>query len=741
MFQKAWWVGLPAGELEEKRIIQGELNGRFAYYRCCFSLHEGAKLTLNITAGSRYRLWVNHKPVCSGPCKGDLHRWYYDTVDVSKYLRTGKNILAVQVLFMDHDSTVYQEQERSPIFSVAAPGGTHRLAVEGMAVNPDGTSLDVTTGFAGWRCFLDASRCVKNQEPTIYMGATCEEIDFAAMPHDWKQADFDDSGWGSPQRLETVITNAYMLGVGLVPRYPIRERPIPMLYEKKCTFAAPGALTRAVTVPAGETGTFLLDAGVEVNGFPAFLFEGGKGSTVSVTWFEKFTGAPARNKADPHGDFEGITDVLHLNGEPVCHEPFWYKTFRFVSIAVEAAEETTVYPPVFRKTGYPLNRVSQIHSSEKWVEAVYDLCVRTLENCMMDTYMDCPFYEQNQFPMDTRLQALFCSAVSGDMRLTYKALEDFHCSITPDGLVHGRYPASYQQIISTFSLHYIYMLEETWQQTGDIAALKRYLPDLDRILAYYDSRIGADGLVGHLDWWEFVDWHPKWEISRGTPEALLHGASTIINLMYALALEKAAVLWDAAGRPALAEECRQRKAAITDAVYRLCWDESREMLREGPTFSQFTQHAQSWAVLTGTLKGDQAKAALRHALNDEDVLEVSFSTSFEWFRALEAAGMYAETQKYMMNWAALPAMGSTTCPEVPGDSRSECHAWSALPIYEFLRILGGVRMEAGKVVVDPTPGYLKDYSGCVCVPGGVVQFRYENGRYTAVLPDGTIMTR
>ena len=183
MFQKAWWLGLPAREIEEKHILHGELNNRFAYYRCAVHLMDGAKLTLNITAGSRYRLWVNGKPVCSGPCKGDLHRWYYDTVELTKYLTAGKNVFAVQVLFVDHDATIYQEDRNSPIFSVYAPGGTHRLAVEGAALNPDGTTVDLTTGFADWRCFLDASRRLTNQEPTIYMGATCEEIDFSAMPH------------------------------------------------------------------------------------------------------------------------------------------------------------------------------------------------------------------------------------------------------------------------------------------------------------------------------------------------------------------------------------------------------------------------------------------------------------------------------------------------------------------------------------------------------------------------------
>lgn len=741
MFQDAWWVGLPALELQNKKIYQGDLNGRFAYYRCTFSMQAGAKLTLDITAGSRYRLWVNDRPVQSGPCKGDLYRWYYDTVDVSEYLRPGKNVLAVQVLFMDHYSTVYQEQEHSPIFSVVAPGGTHRLAVEGFGENPDGSRVELTTGQASWKCFLDASRRVKNQEPTIYMGATCEEIDFDAMPHRWKQVSFDDSAWGAPEKLETVAISDYMRNVGLLQRFPVRERPIPPLYEVDRCFACPGELDSAVTVPAGTVKSFLLDNKVEVNGYPCFRFWGGKGSTVKITYFEKFTGPNAANKADPRGEIVGITDVLHLNGEEVKYEPFWYKTFRFVSVTVEADEETKVYPPAFRKTGYPLARLSRIQSSEKWVEEVYDICVRTLENCMMDTYMDCPFYEQNQFPMDTRLEALFCSAVSGDVRLTYKALEDFHCSISPEGLVHGRYPASYQQIISTFSLHYIYMLEETCQQTGDIAPLRRYLPDLDRILDYYDARIGSDGLVGRLGYWEFVDWQADWSDCGGIPKALLHGPSSIINLMYALALEKAAVLWDAAGRPALAEEYRRRKKAITDTVFRLCWDKDREMIREGPDFLQFTQHAQAWAVLTDCLTGHRAETALRHAITGADVLKCSFSTTFEWFRALEKAGLYPETKADMMRWAALPAMGSTTCPETPEDSRSECHAWSALPIYEFLRVMSGIRRSAGKVVVSPAPSYLKDFSGAVPVPGGVAEFRYEKGRYTVTLPDGTKLTK
>ena len=195
--------------------------------------------------------------------------------------------------------------------------------------------------------------------------------------------------------------------------------------------------------------------------------------------------------------------------------------------------------------------------------------------------------------------------------------------------------------------------------------------------------------------------------------------------MYAYALEKAAVIWQRAGRPALAEEYRRRRAAILEAVRRLCWDAGRGLFREGPDFEQFTQHAQSWAVLNELVTGEQARAVLLRAIDDADVLKVSLSTSFEWFRALEKAGMYEETAADMARWAELIAMGNTTCPETPGESRSECHAWSALPIYEFVRVMGGIRIEDGGIRIRPRLYYLPDLCGTVITPSGPIVFRYE----------------
>ena len=758
MWKDAVWLGVPGSEIEKWNILEGDMTGRFAYYRCEFQTGREARLDVAVAANSRYRLWINGNPVHSGPCKGDRYRQFFDRLSLTEYLQEGKNVLAVQVLYCDPDTAVYQTDERASIFGVVSPGGGHRLAVEGEILDKSGSVCGtVTTGRADWKVYLDGSFYLRSTEITANLGAVCEEIDCGRSPFGWKTPEFDAEDWTTAVPLEPVKINNFMNTVGLVQKQPVKEREIPLMYERKETFAgeiktSAGILKNgAFTVPAEKEEEFILDAGAVVNGYPVFQFHKGKGAQIHITYFEKFVkeGEVIRRDDAEHGEVKGLTDFLILNGEDIRYEPFWVRTFRFLRIRIRTAgEPATVEAPQYFRTGYPLEIISRVRSSESWVEEVWKMSVRTLENCMLETYMDCPYYEQMQFPMDTRLQALFTYCVSRDVRLARKALEDYHCSMIPEGLIHGKYPSAYPQIISTFSLHYIYMLREFYEQTGETETVKKYLPDMDMILAYYDRKIGTDGLVGRLGYWEFVDWQPAWDRTGGIPEALLHGPSTIINLMYGYALLCAAELNRAFGRCGMAEEYEERQRRIVEKVQELCWDKNRQMYREGPQFFQYTQHAQAWAVLNGMADRETARKMMSHAQEDSDVLKVTFSTSYEWFRALEKTGLYQMSQRNMEQWKGLLDLGCTTCPETPGETRSDCHAWSALPIYEMIRSVAGIFPDGPgwqKVRIRPQMDYLPDLEGEAAVPGGKIVFLYqsavEDGKrkvtYQIELPEGT----
>lgn len=743
MWKDALWLKLPQTEIEDKKIYHGDLTGRFAYFRCEKTLPAGARLTADITTSSRYRLWVNGRPVLSGPCKGDTFRQYYETVELTPYLKPGKNVFCAQVLYCDPDTAEIQTDARASIYGVIGPKAGHRLAVQGDITDADGMVIDtLTTGAADWRVFLDNTFHLRSDsEITLYLGAVIEEINFSQSPMQWKLCSFDASGWKKAQPAASVRADDKLFVVGVQPRFRIREREIPLLYEKEDHFVRDFSRTDgkpvglveqgSITVQPGQTLELILDAGVHKNGYPQYRFRGGKGATVSITYFEKFGGAwtDLRRSDYVNGEVSGLTDTVILSGEDVTYEPFWMRTFRFVRITVTAAAQPVcLLCPTFRKTGYPLTVSSSIRADAPWVGKLWDICVRTLENCMAETYMDCPYYEQLQFAMDTRLEALFTYAVSNDPALARKALIDFHYGMQPEGLTAGKYPSVYLQILSTFSLHYVMMLWEYFRQTGDMETVRICRGDVDRILDYYDAHIGPDGLVGALEFWQFVDWQPKWAHCGGVPQALEEGTSTIINLMYAYTLGCGAQLFEQVGRRGLAQEYTERRQAILDQVQALCWDEVRGMYREGPTYLQFTQMAQAWAVLNDMTDEGKAVVILKNAIADSECLQCSFSTAYEWFRALEKAGLYDEMRMSLNDWIGLLELDCTTCPETPREARSECHAWSALPLFEMMRTLAGVRSAGpfwNKVEIAPHLMDLEELEGTAVTPKGAIRFHYQ----------------
>ena len=182
MWKKAMWVGVPREEIEEKKIYQGDMNGRFAYYR------------LEIELKAEKRLWISRqipdtasgsmrKPVLQ-PCRSDQFRHYYETVDLKPYLKKGKNILAAQVLLYDSMYTAGWQDQRAPLVSVASLPAGHRFALEGAVKDAQGVdAAELTTGKADWRVWLDNTFYLyKEGAVDTNLGALAEKIDFSRTP-------------------------------------------------------------------------------------------------------------------------------------------------------------------------------------------------------------------------------------------------------------------------------------------------------------------------------------------------------------------------------------------------------------------------------------------------------------------------------------------------------------------------------------------------------------------------------
>lgn len=68
------------------------------HFRKTFPLTgKPAKFIVHLSADNRYRFFVNGQAVRSGPARGDLYNWNFETVDIAPYLHAGDNTLAALV--------------------------------------------------------------------------------------------------------------------------------------------------------------------------------------------------------------------------------------------------------------------------------------------------------------------------------------------------------------------------------------------------------------------------------------------------------------------------------------------------------------------------------------------------------------------------------------------------------------------------------------------------------------------
>lgn len=761
----AYWIKPPKDAYERKGLLPEAKENRFFLYRLPVRLDEPASLRLSISANTRYRLWINGEPVGSGPLKGDRWRHYYETMDVSSLLRTGTNVFAVQVWSLNTYLVNDPTRSDQPLYAMTALPIGPRLAVSGTCLGANGDALaDLASGTADWRVMADdAVTFYSDDTYTIFLGAVAERVSAKRIPEGWKHADEPGGTWFAAEKGDPCLGKDDSYPYYIVPQLPLVERPIPLLYEVKREFVRempireddlqPFRFSDAassdewVEIPPHSHVVVELDAGRLTTGYVSYPLEQGEGARIVYRYAERYfrrgneKANSVRDDAE-NGVILGMEDIYHPSGRLETYEPFWLRTFRFIRIEVRTEEQPLrLRRPSYRESAYPLEPKSSVASTAPWVEPLWKISLRTLQLCMHETYEDCPYYEQMQFTMDTRLQALFTYSVGGDTGLVVKALEDFHNALLPEGITQNRFPSAMVQIIPSFSLHYIDMLYDYYWQTGDAALVKRYRPTVDAILDWFDRKIGESGLVERIGYWEYVDWVAEWE--GGMPSARKAGPSTVHNLMYAAALRTAAKLNAATGRSQVGEEYEARADRLLLLIERLCWSEEHGMYREGPAFEQYSQHSQVWAVLSGLCDGDQAKRALGRALDDPNVLKCSFSMAFYLFRALEKAGLYEKTADLLEQWIGLLSLQLTTLPETPTEPRSDCHAWSALPLYEFTHCLLGVQStQPGwrELRIEPHTLDVREMSGELATPAGVVSIAWRRTDTTFTLsgkvPDG-----
>ncbi len=700
------------------------------------------RFVVHVTADARYRLFVNGVSVSFGPQRSDAWVWHYETVDLARWLKPGKNAIAARV---------WSYGEHTP-YSITGIRTGFLLQGEG-----DGAAGVVTD--AAWRVMKDESWSpVPVVLRSYFVVGPGNRVEAEKHPWGWAGVDYDAKGWSAAKTLDPGTP----YGWGADMKHWLRPRTIPAMEERALPFAQVRRIEGAGLTEQGggfvaaarSRATVLLDHGVETNAFPRLVLSGGKGSRVKVTYAEALVDSEGRkgNRDEVEGrGIVGLSDEFWMDGgERREFGALDYRTYRYVQLEVETADEplrVEEFSSGF--TGYPFEERGAFASDDASLAKIWEVGWRTARLCAFETYVDCPYYEQLQYVGDTRIQALISLYVSGDDRLMRNAIEQYDRSRIAEGLTQSRYPSVVPQVINTFSLYWVDMVHDYWMHRPDEAFVREKLAGVDAVLGWFERRIDAStGLLGPLQYWSFVDWVDAWRWNRtkgrgGEPPGVADGGSAVVTLQLAGTLGRAAELWRAFGDEARAEKYASRASALKRAVVERCWDEGRRMFADTPEKATFSQHANTFAVLVGAIEGEAAKDLMRRVADDREIAQASTYFAFYVLRALKQAGLGDEYLARLGPWQQMLANGLTTFAEKLDPTRSDCHAWSSSPVYELLATVAGVEpASAGFATVRIAPhlGPLNQARAVVPHPRGEIRVAFEREgegvRGTVTLPAG-----
>jgi len=662
-----------------------------------------------ISADSRYRLYINGQWLADGPCMGGEFVQYYESVEASKALKLGENLIEVYVMHAVGESFMsIWRKERPALFF-------HGLLDGEREVFSDNTFT-----------------CERVDSHEFYV---CDAIQASVASFECLHAE----PAASPMQVVEMYTPHIENGCvnpngGVCDPYVMEERPIPQLKPQK-----PRKLT-VIKEYIGDDGKYnlILDAGAYTTSMIHCKFRAKAGTTLFLNYaecviFHDENGNITKGLRDSaDGEVDTIAyDTLHANGEEQLFETFWYRAFRFIRVICDQKPELLsieharcVYE--FEKHAKD-GGIGSFSSDNSVYSDLWNVSRNTLECSSQETFMDCPYYEQQQYAMDGGLESIFAWRLSNDSSLQRKIIVDMAHSQRPNGLIQASYPSRYRQIIPSFSLYYVMLHREYLRHTGDTEFVRKYTGTCDRILEAFEGMRDENGLVLPNIGWCYLDWVKTWVI--GTPKGGDKAPITVYSMLYAVALGYQAEVCDACGRKVLAEEYRLRRDRMIESINENCFDREEMMYIDVYGLRSFSLHTAVWAVLSGCVGGEEAKALLDRAMSRNDIAKCSFSMNYYLLRALEATDLY---EKYALDildgWHTMLDLHCTTWCESIALPRSECHGWSSTPMYEMSAMILGVYPTGDgfeKIRVKPVTLNLKEASGRVPTPFGYIDVAWK----------------
>lgn len=645
----------------------------------------------HVSCNSLYDLYINGRHVGRGPNPSYPDAQYFDTHDVTQYLRAGENLVAVRCY--NFGPTMQSMLQQNP-----GPGG---LILE---IEQDGKPIVITD--ERWKIIQDPSRKQMTEPISGHRGGFKEACDGRQEMVGWENRinGFDDSTWLAAQ----VVAGADDGPFKLIPREipPLRftsVSPIESYFHTcGCTYGGetsdvihPEALLRddgseTIVKPMRRdfAPSLIIDFGKGVYGrFEIEFTDGGSGGTVELSYGESLNLT--------------VVDRYVLRPGAQRYSPIERRGGRYLMLSFRGCEKPVhIRRVVCHEQSYPVEPRGHFSCSDALLNRIWEVGKDTSRACMQDHFEDCPWREQTLYTGELVISGVMSYYAWGDQFLARKCLRQFARTQQEDGFILPFGPAPKMHfVLPEYPACWIISIWQHHLHWDDAALVKELWPAVKGCVRWYADRSDSRG---------FFKRRPEEPNSRFIDNLSNLEADDELaaeQMFYCHALRCASKLAGAIGLETEHCELQRQSDELAKQIERAFWSEEKQCLLDTllPVERNVTQITNGLAVLWDILPRAKWPALLDVLVSSRRAPAIrAGNMSYHMTEALAHAGRYdmalARIREY---WGEMLARGATQFWEVfdpvspaaswPQRLWSLCHAFCAGAVYSLPAQFAGIR--------------------------------------------------
>ena len=607
--------------------------------------------------------------------------WYYDTMEVTTFLRPGLNIFAVEVITGPDNQTHFSQGQAGFAAEV--------MDEQGNVPTPSWRGV----AFTGYRIGQ-------------WAGFT-RECDLGRYPNDWRSVGFDDQAW--PPLVE-IAQRPPLLPHVLAPLAEVLVRPI----EAQDLHLQSGRTVQIQfeTLLAGHlqfTARAIAETKLQVE-------------------FEEMPGG-----TEP----ESRQLKLTLPAGETSYESAAYFSARTMKMTATGPLELCGLGMLTRSQA--VQDRGEFECSDPFLNDLWRVSRATLRLCTQDLHLDSPHHQEALGDHgDYLVELLMGYYAFGDYALAHQDLRRMALDLEQqDGAqFHTTYALLMPDLVVDCLLH-------TGAEDTARATLPAIRKALNRTLAWRgeEGLISQAPNYMFVDWFEHAGTnyhHPPAAQGMGAMTAFaVRALHKMAWLCRQLGEADEVLHWDNQAE-ALAAAFRAQlfvaeRGIFRDGIRGINRQATSRWLPPDPNADVFTRHTNILAVWAGIVSDAEATAVLRRVLDDPALPEPQPYFQHYLFDALEMTGLFATQARRQLDlWRGMLAENPHSLHEMwtHGDWS---HAWGGTPLVQLSRrVLGLEVLEPGwrRARLKPCPLDLAWARGLVPTPQGDVRIEWERRQGT-----------